>query len=118
MFSYCMSTTTPSEWWCIGASLPRYCPPPLYALTEPAFTVQDVEELHQPMGSTLYTVSGLVPIPQEAQRKAAYGQSTHSFIIILGVFFVCFFYHQMDSPPPRVLGATLLCIAAWLLNAS
>lgn len=55
-FSYCMSSTL-SEWWCIGASLPRYCPPPLYALTEPTFTVQDLEELHQPMSSTHCTPS-------------------------------------------------------------
>lgn len=65
----------------VATTLPSSVSHPLHALTEPAFTVQDLEELHQPVSPRLYTISGLAPTLQAVRVQ----QSAHSFTVTICV---------------------------------
>lgn len=91
----------------------RLCPPPLsplwlYALTELAFTVQDLEELHQPLSSNLSSNIGLDLSRAAGKPRAQLRMS--SLLIHSSFFFVCV-QKQMTCMPslPGVLGAIPYC---------
>lgn len=91
----------------------RLCLPPLsplwlYALTELAFTVQDLEELHQPLSSNLSSNIGLDLSRAAGKPRAQLRMS--SLLIHSSFFFVCV-QKQMTCMPslPGVLGAIPYC---------